>query len=86
MREYEWHEIKKHNTSDDCWIVAHNKVYDVTDFIKNHPAGIQSILNKAGTDCTLDFDFHPKKTQQNIWEKYLIGKIKGTSNYSCIVM
>lgn len=26
-------EIKKHNTENDCWIVIHDKVYDVSKFL-----------------------------------------------------
>lgn len=86
MQEYEWEEISKHCKSSDCWIVAHNKVYNVTDFIENHPAGIGTIVKKAGTDCTIDFDFHSKKTQKKIWDKYIIGKVKGTSYTYCSIL
>ena len=29
-------EVSRHNTPTDCWLIAHNKVYDVTKFIKKH--------------------------------------------------
>lgn len=32
-------EIKKHGSVDDCWVILHSKVYDVTDFVKEHPGG-----------------------------------------------
>ncbi|RNJ58852.1 hypothetical protein D7B24_003938 [Verticillium nonalfalfae] len=31
--------LNKHNTSSDCWIAVHNKVWDITDFIGEHPGG-----------------------------------------------
>ena len=37
MNTYTLDEIKKHNTKDNCWIVIHNNVYDVTNFLKEHP-------------------------------------------------
>ena len=86
MNIYDWNEIVKHNHENDCWIVANGYVYNVTDFIKNHPAGSKSIINKAGTDCTIDFDFHSKKAQINIWKPYRIGKLKGYKFYSCTIM
>ena len=36
-RLFTWAEIIKHDKPDDCWIVIHGKVYDVTNFVKNHP-------------------------------------------------
>lgn len=34
---YTWAEIIKHDKHEDCWISIHGKVYDVTQFVKNHP-------------------------------------------------
>ena len=31
--------IKIHNKKDDCWIIVYNKVYDITNFLKEHPGG-----------------------------------------------
>ncbi|KAM0273622.1 hypothetical protein ACHAQH_008216 [Verticillium albo-atrum] len=31
--------LKKHNSSTDCWIADHNKVWDITEFIGEHPGG-----------------------------------------------
>jgi cytochrome b involved in lipid metabolism len=36
-KAYAWAEIVEHDTEDDCWIVIHGKVYDVTKFLKVHP-------------------------------------------------
>ena len=75
MNEYTIEEIKYHNHKNDCWLVANNNVYNVTEFIKLHPAGSGSILKYAGTDCTEHFNFHSKKAHK-IWNEYKIGKIK----------
>ena len=32
LPEFEWEEIKKHNTTVSLWIVVHDCVYDVTSF------------------------------------------------------
>jgi cytochrome b involved in lipid metabolism len=53
-------EVYKHNTEKDCWVIIHDKVYDLTDFLKEHPGGKQAILLFAGKDATEEFDMlHP---------------------------
>ncbi|KAJ3533482.1 hypothetical protein NM688_g7276 [Phlebia brevispora] len=41
-------EIAKHNSTNDCWIIIDNKVYDVTDVLSWHPGGAAAILAYAG--------------------------------------
>ena len=35
-------DLKVHNKYDDCWIAVHSKVYDVTNFLEEHPGGSSS--------------------------------------------
>ncbi|KAG8998828.1 Cytochrome b2, mitochondrial precursor [Tulasnella sp. JGI-2019a] len=56
-----FHEVKKHNTKDDCWVVIRDQAYDLTDFIRMHPGGTQIIIRNAGKDVTKIFEpIHPK--------------------------
>ena len=32
-------DVATHNTRDDIWFAVHGKVYDVTDFLDEHPGG-----------------------------------------------
>lgn len=41
-------ECKKHASDKDCWLVVHGKVYNVTDFLEEHPGGYDIILTSAG--------------------------------------
>lgn len=41
-------ECKKHTSDKDCWLIVHGKVYDVTDFLEEHPGGYDIILTSAG--------------------------------------
>ena len=47
-----------HNKMDDCWIIIHGKVYDVTKFVMAHPGGSVVLISWAGTgrDAGDDFD------------------------------
>ncbi|KAK2759970.1 Cytochrome b2, mitochondrial precursor [Arachnomyces sp. PD_36] len=61
-------EIAKHNSKDSCWVIVHNKAYDVTEFLPEHPGGSKIILKYAGKDATEEFDpIHPPDTL----DKYL---------------
>lgn len=35
-------QIAGHNTPEDCWIVVDKQVWDVTDFLEEHPGGSTS--------------------------------------------
>lgn len=69
---YTLSEVQQHVTADDCWLIAHGKVYDVTSFIDQHPAGARAILRHAGTDATVDFDFHSNNARK-LWKPLQIG-------------
>ncbi|OAX84619.1 hypothetical protein ACJ72_01015 [Emergomyces africanus] len=53
-------EVSVHKTANDCWIVVDNQVWDVTDFLPEHPGGPSIILKYAGRDATKAYsDIHP---------------------------
>ncbi|KAF8161327.1 FMN-dependent dehydrogenase-domain-containing protein [Crassisporium funariophilum] len=53
-------EVAKHNSRESCWIIVHGKVYDVTEFLDEHPGGSKIILKYAGKDATQEYDpIHP---------------------------
>ncbi|KAF2860273.1 hypothetical protein K470DRAFT_217448 [Piedraia hortae CBS 480.64] len=61
-------EVAKHNSRESCWVIIHGRVYDVTDFLPDHPGGPNIILKHAGGDATEEFDpIHPPDTL----DKYL---------------
>ena len=61
-------EVAKHNTAQDCWVILGGKVYDVTDFLDDHPGGKKAILVYAGRDATEEFEM---LHAPNVLKKYL---------------
>ncbi|KAJ5536018.1 Cytochrome b5 [Penicillium frequentans] len=53
---YTLEEVQKHNKADDLWIVLHNKIYDITKYIEDHPGGSAILIEVAGTDATEAFE------------------------------
>ena len=47
-----WDEIKQHNKKDDCWVVVDGVVYDMTDFLDDHPGGKRLPVKHSGKDVT----------------------------------
>ncbi|KAF2810754.1 uncharacterized protein BDZ99DRAFT_441322 [Mytilinidion resinicola] len=57
---FDYAEVAKHNTAESCWVVLYGNVYDVTEFVPDHPGGSKVILQLAGTDATEEYDpIHP---------------------------
>lgn len=70
-------EISKHNKVTDAWVTFRNNVYNITDFINNHPGGVV-IMKALGKDLE---DIWPQwhMTNQNVLktlDKYKIGTLK----------
>ncbi|EDV19520.1 uncharacterized protein TRIADDRAFT_9293, partial [Trichoplax adhaerens] len=49
-------EVTEHDKSESLWLVVHNKVYDVTNFMVEHPGGEEILLEMAGKDATIAFE------------------------------
>jgi nitrate reductase (NAD(P)H) len=79
MKYYTYEEINKHNTADDCWLIAGDKVYNVTQFLKLHPQHTERIMKYIGEDVKKHYDFHTQK-QHEQWSKYFIGKTIDTKS------
>ena len=53
---YTLEDIAKHTDEDDCWLAVYDKVYDITDFLYDHPGGPPVLLGIAGKDGTKQFE------------------------------
>ncbi|KAI4328422.1 hypothetical protein L6164_020779 [Bauhinia variegata] len=66
-------ELKRHNKPGDLWISIQGKVYDVSEWAKQHPGGEVPILNLAGQDVTDAFiAYHPGTAWQYL-DKFFTG-------------
>ncbi|KAI1099413.1 FMN-dependent dehydrogenase-domain-containing protein [Jackrogersella minutella] len=70
-------EVVKHTTPESCWVVLYGNVYDVTEFLPEHPGGSKIILQLAGRDATEEYDpIHPPGTlEENLKPEAKLGKI-----------
>ncbi|KAI0602478.1 FMN-dependent dehydrogenase-domain-containing protein [Biscogniauxia sp. FL1348] len=70
-RTWKLSDVSEHKSQDDCWIILHGKVYDITSFLPKHPGGRDLLLQNAGQDASRAFDLvHPPE----ILEDYLAPK------------
>lgn len=78
LKVYTLDEVKKHNTADDLWIVYNGQVYDVGNYLDEHPGGEEVIVDCAGEDATEAFDdIGHSDDAHDILKGLLIGKLEG---------
>jgi len=70
-------DVESRNTSKSCYVTIGNKVYDVTDFLDDHPGGADLILEHGGKDVTEMMQdevshFHTEAAYE-ILDEHLIG-------------
>ncbi|XP_045603757.1 cytochrome b5 isoform X2 [Procambarus clarkii] len=69
-------EVLRHKKADSCWTVIHDKVYDVTKFLDEHPGGEEVLLEQAGTDATEGFEDVGHSTDaREMMKEYYIGEL-----------
>lgn len=75
-KTYDYAEIGKHKDEKSCWMVIHNKVYDITEFIVEHPGGEEILMELAGEDATESFEDVGHSTDaRDILNDYYIGEL-----------
>eukprot|EP00462_Mataza_sp_D1_P006567 CAMPEP_0175124112 /NCGR_PEP_ID=MMETSP0087-20121206/2602_1 /TAXON_ID=136419 /ORGANISM="Unknown Unknown, Strain D1" /LENGTH=835 /DNA_ID=CAMNT_0016405847 /DNA_START=32 /DNA_END=2536 /DNA_ORIENTATION=- len=53
-------ELARHNSPGDCYMVIRGKVYDFTNYLPQHPAGVSTMQGSCGRDATQAFETQAK--------------------------
>ncbi|KYK54958.1 cytochrome b5 [Drechmeria coniospora] len=76
-KEYTYQDVAEHNTKKDIFVVVHDKIYDCTKFIDEHPGGEEVMLDVAGQDATEAFEDvgHSDEARETL-DQLLVGTLK----------
>ncbi|KOS17391.1 putative cytochrome b5 [Escovopsis weberi] len=76
-KEYTYQDVAEHNTKSDVFVVIHDKVYNVTNFVDEHPGGEEVLLDVGGQDATEAFEDvgHSDEARESL-DKLLVGTLK----------
>ncbi|OJD09373.1 hypothetical protein AJ78_09074, partial [Emergomyces pasteurianus Ep9510] len=66
-----------HNTKKDLYVAIHDKLYNVSSFVDEHPGGEEVLLDVGGQDATEAFeDVGHSDEAREILEGLVVGKLK----------
>jgi cytochrome-b5 reductase len=54
-RAYTWDKVRQHTSPGNLWSVIDKEVYDVSQWMDDHPGGPELLLQEAGKDATNAF-------------------------------
>ncbi|KAL4750853.1 cytochrome b5-like heme/steroid binding domain-containing protein [Aspergillus terricola var. indicus] len=76
-KEFTFKEVAEHNSKKDLYMVIHDKVYDCSSFVDEHPGGEEVLLDVGGQDATEAFeDVGHSDEAREILEGLLVGNLK----------
>ncbi|ODM15051.1 putative cytochrome b5 [Aspergillus cristatus] len=76
-KELTFAEISEHNTKKDLYLVVHDKVYDCSSFVDEHPGGEEVLLDVGGQDSTEAFeDVGHSDEARELLDGMYVGKLK----------
>jgi cytochrome b involved in lipid metabolism len=74
--------VAEHNLPSDCWLIINNNIYNITDYVANHPGGEKNITDYCGQDATAAFDTKNEKPGEThsdaaraLLQKFYIGDL-----------
>ncbi|XP_017296245.1 cytochrome b5 [Kryptolebias marmoratus] len=76
VKFYTLEDVRVHNMSNDTWLIIHNKVYDISSFLEEHPGGEEVLLEQGGADATESFEDVGHSTDaREMLQQYYIGEL-----------
>ncbi|WPH02391.1 putative cytochrome b5 [Acrodontium crateriforme] len=80
-KEFTLSDVSEHTTKKDLFMVVHDKVYNVSGFVDEHPGGEEVMLDVGGQDATEAFeDVGHSDEAREILEGLLVGTLKRGAN------
>ncbi|GAM18566.1 hypothetical protein SAMD00019534_017410, partial [Acytostelium subglobosum LB1] len=74
-------EVAKHDTVEDAWVTLDGNVFDVSQFIYDHPGGSEIVAPHLGKDISQvfldDTEHEHSETAYNMLQRYKIGTLRG---------
>ncbi|KAI1814876.1 cytochrome b5 [Poronia punctata] len=76
-KEFTYQDVAEHNTKKDLYVVIHDKVYDTTKFVDEHPGGEEVLLDVGGQDASEAFEDvgHSDEARETL-DKLYVGDLK----------
>ncbi|KAK5124869.1 hypothetical protein LTR85_001059 [Meristemomyces frigidus] len=76
-KEFTYSDVSEHTSKKDIYLVIHDKVYNTTSFVDEHPGGEEVLLDVGGQDATEAFeDVGHSDEAREILEGLLVGTLK----------
>ncbi|XP_029000510.1 cytochrome b5 isoform X2 [Betta splendens] len=76
VKYYTLEDVRVHNMSNDTWLIIHDKVYNVSRFLEEHPGGEEVLLEQAGGDATESFEDVGHSTDaREMLQQYYVGEL-----------
>jgi len=76
-QELTYSEVAKHSSKKDLYLVIHDKVYNTSSFVDEHPGGEEVLLDVGGQDATEAFeDVGHSDEAREILTGLLVGTLK----------
>ncbi|OGE48660.1 hypothetical protein PENARI_c027G09376 [Penicillium arizonense] len=82
LKEFNVSEVAAHNSKTDLFVIIHGKVYDITNYVRDHPGGADVLIDVAGGDATAAYeDVGHSEDANEILETYLVGTVKDAQQF-----
>lgn len=76
-KTFTYSDVSEHNTKKDLYIVVHDKVYNASSFVDEHPGGEEVLLDVGGQDATEAFeDVGHSDEAREILDGLVVGKLQ----------